>query len=316
MTEIRPLPELVLGSAMWGWNVSAQTAYQILDTFYEKGFRQVDAATNYPINKNPDDFRRSEQILEAWIRANGIKDLEIMMKVGSLNNLRTPDHKLNPGFLQLNWQYYQGHFETNLAAMMIHWDNRADVEAIQESFTVLERMHQAGIKVGASGVLHPEIYKVINEAFQLPLTIQLKHNLLYSDLPRYIPIDSWASYYSYGINAGGIKLPSEGYTTKSTLKARGGHDAELSLLIKALESIISAFNQKKMAPPIKKMNEVSMCFALLNKSLSGVLIGPSRSEQLEDSLRFYQELHKYAYDVLFDKLLNLHRDYAPADRCV
>ncbi|MEM6379104.1 MAG: aldo/keto reductase [Bacteroidota bacterium] len=316
MTETRLLPELVLGTAMWGWNVSTQEAHHILDVFYENGFRQVDAATNYPINKNPDDFRRSEQILEAWIRANGIKDLEIMMKIGSINNLYTPDHNLTPSFLQLNWQYYQGHFETNLAAMMIHWDNRDEIDSIKESFTVLDRIHRAGLKIGASGVRYPEVYAAINQEFQLPLIIQLKHNLLYSDIPRYASLDNWASYYSYGINAGGLKLSSELYTGKSTLKARGRHNSEPLPLVQDLKPTIKAFNQKKKAPSIAKMNEVSMCFALLNTRLSGVLLGPSRVAQLQDSLHFYQGLKSYDYSDLFKNLINLHRGHAPADRSI
>jgi aryl-alcohol dehydrogenase-like predicted oxidoreductase len=50
--------QLLLGTAMWGWTVSRPTCFDLLDTFYAAGFRQVDAAVNYPINKNPDDSER------------------------------------------------------------------------------------------------------------------------------------------------------------------------------------------------------------------------------------------------------------------
>lgn len=314
MTNPKHRPHLVLGTAMWGWNVDNKEAFRLLDTYYEQGFRKVDAATNYPINKNAADFRRSEQILEAWIQANGIRDLEIMMKVGSLNNLRSPEHNLSPSFLQLNWQYYIGHFGANLAALMIHWDNRDDEEEILESFEVLERIHQSGLQVGASGVLYPELYAAVNQAFNLPLLIQLKHNLLYTDLPNYPMLEEYASFYAYGINAGGLKLIIDDYYTTSTLKARGGQVMRPPAIVRDLLPVIESFNQKKAAPPILKMNEVAMCFALLNTQLSGVLIGPSSLAQLLDSLTFYDQLLQYDYSTFFQNLINLHRSYAPADR--
>ena len=55
--------EIMLGTALWGWTTPPTVCYQLLDHFYESGYRQVDAATNYPINKNPSDFRRGEKIL-------------------------------------------------------------------------------------------------------------------------------------------------------------------------------------------------------------------------------------------------------------
>lgn len=314
MTNLKHRSHLVLGTAMWGWNVEDKEAFRLLDSYYEKGFRKVDAATNYPINKKVADFRRSEQILEAWIRANGISDLEIMVKVGSLNNLRTPEHNLSPSFLHLNWQYYIGHFGANLAALMIHWDNRDDMEAIRESFTVLDRIYQAGLQVGASGIRFPALYAKANQEFQLPLLIQLKHNLLYTDLPRYPMLKDRATFYSYGINAGGMKLQTDSYTASSTLKARGGQLTAPPAILKDLLPVIKAFNQRKVTPPILKMNEVAMCFALLNTQLSGVLIGPSRREQLLDSLTFYEQVQQYDYSVFFQNLLNIHKSHAPADR--
>lgn len=316
MTETNRLPKLILGTAMWGWNVPFAEAHRLLDAFYEKGFRQVDAATNYPINKQTADFRRSEKILEDWIRSNGVKDLEIMMKVGSVNNLRSPEHNLTPSFLQLNWQYYLGHLGSNLSTFMFHWDNREDLDAIHRSFEVLERIHQSGLQVGASGIRYPKLYAKVNQKFQLPLSIQLKHNLLYSDLPRYSQLNKWASFYSYGINAGGMKLHPEGYTNDSTLKARGGELTKPPAVLTDLKPTIDAFNQTKMAPPIVKMNEIAMCFALLNNQLSGVLIGPSRLEQLEDSLAFYHQLTQNDYAALYQHLLTIHRSHAPADRSI
>ena len=67
-------PDLILGTALWGWTVPESTCYKLLDRFYEAGFRQIDTATNYPINKDPACFRLSESILINWISTNKVND--------------------------------------------------------------------------------------------------------------------------------------------------------------------------------------------------------------------------------------------------
>ncbi len=81
------MKRLLLGTATWGWTVSPKEAYRLLDAWLGKGYRHIDTATNYPINKNPGDFRASEKILLEYVRAQGLTDLDITMKVGSLNNM-------------------------------------------------------------------------------------------------------------------------------------------------------------------------------------------------------------------------------------
>ena len=71
---------LVLGTAQWGWNVSAREAFGLLDAWLQAGFRAVDCATNYPINRNPADFRAAEKILLEYVRAHGLHDLRVTMK--------------------------------------------------------------------------------------------------------------------------------------------------------------------------------------------------------------------------------------------
>ena len=84
-------PDLILGSAMWGWTLDAPAAFTLLDQFYAAGFRKIDGATNYPLNGVPTDFRGSENILAEWIKAHGVQDLEIIMKVGSISNQYSPE---------------------------------------------------------------------------------------------------------------------------------------------------------------------------------------------------------------------------------
>lgn len=307
-------PELVLGTAMWGWTVEPKTAFQLLDRFYEAGFRRIDAATNYPINKKPDDFRRSEKILLEWIRNNGIEDLSILMKVGSISNLRTPDHNPSPAFLLLNWRQYLGWFGKNLGALMIHWDNRSDREAIGNSLEVLAKIHQSGLEVGFSGVQHPAIYAQLNEELQLPFLIQFKHNLLHSDYPRYSDFLGTKRFYAYGINGGGIKLNLKDYSHNSSLLARGGDIQALPEISQEVLRELLHYNEQSGREPLGSMNEAAMCFALHMPDMGGVLIGPSKIEQLTDSLAFYRKVKENNFQALYDGLLKIHRKYAPADR--
>ncbi len=92
-------PTLILGTAMWGWTTPRETAFAMLDEWYSRGFREVDTATNYPIDRDPEHFRLAEKILLEWIAAHGVTDLEVMMKIGSVNNLRSPEHLLTKSFI-------------------------------------------------------------------------------------------------------------------------------------------------------------------------------------------------------------------------
>jgi len=307
-------PEIVLGSAMWGWTVPKTRAFELLDAYYSAGFRRIDAATNYPINKQAGDFRRSEQILMEWIKVNGIRDLSVLMKVGSLSNMGLPDHNLKPAFLLYNWRYYQGFLGENLGGLMIHWDNRVEVSLIAESLAILQQINEAGLEVGFSGVKHPDIYAKLNETLQLSFLIQLKHNLTYSDYPRYAPLHDAGRFYAYGINGGGIKLNGKSYHSDSSLKVRGG-DIEGSMTIsKNLSSRLAVYNKQYPDRAIHKMNEAAMAFALQSPGLAGILIGPSRLAQLNDSLAFYRKVQQGHYLNLFSILLEIHQTYAPEDR--
>ncbi|MFM7399869.1 MAG: aldo/keto reductase, partial [Bacteroidota bacterium] len=64
--------ELVLGTAQWGWTIGREKAFEILEHWLNTGFRAVDCATNYPINREPACFRAAEGILSEFIQAHGL----------------------------------------------------------------------------------------------------------------------------------------------------------------------------------------------------------------------------------------------------
>lgn len=300
-------PNPILGTAMWGWTTPKETCFKLLSHFYETGFRQVDTATNYPINKNGEDFRLAEKILQEWIVVNGVSDLQIITKSGSLNNLGGPENNLTKSFLLLVLDEYEFLFHDNLNTFSIHWDNRQEEDSILDTFEALNIAAQQGLKVGLSGVKYPEVYARINKAYELDFRIQIKHNLLYSDFDRYAPLHEHGSFLAYGINAGGLKLDVKQYNTDSSLKARGGNPELGNRLSPALLEIFKKANQKSERPPVQNLNECGLCFAWYQEKMDGIILGPSRVDQLEQSIRFLKHLTDFDYRDLYEDLVQLNR---------
>lgn len=289
------IPTLLLGTAQFGWTTERKIAFELLDAFYKSGFRQIDCATNYPINKNPNDFRAAELILQEWLRAHGIKDLRVMMKIGSLNNLRTPDCNLNRSFLLMSLENYRNQLQENLDTLMIHWDNRDDISQISETLDALNTIKKEGFSVGLSGIKNPELYAKANQKYDLDFYIQIKNNILQSDFERYISFFKNKKYIAYGINAGGIKLNPSEYNEKSTLAVRGGDLSNQNDIFAKLSKNISDANEDKNRPAINSFFQLGMIFSFYNPNIYGLLIGNSNVEQWKSTLTFYENLKVLDY---------------------
>lgn len=295
-----PFP--ILGTAMWGWTMDKKTCFELLDAFYQRGFREVDAATNYPINKQPTDFRSSENILLEWIHTHGVNDLKVMMKVGSINNMRGPENNLSKSFLLMVLDEYRHLFGDNLDTLMIHWDNREEVEDIEASLEALIIARDQNLRVGLSGIRHPEVYAQLNQQWQLPFRIQIKHNLLHSDYQRYKAFHQKAKFLCYGINAGGIKLDPQAYHTQSSLKARGGNISEINPIVPALNQALYDFNEQSGEVKLGTFNQCGLIYAACHPDISGILIGTSRKSQLEDTLNFLEVIKQHDFSSFYQRL--------------
>ncbi|HHJ50536.1 MAG TPA: aldo/keto reductase [Phaeodactylibacter sp.] len=281
-----------LGTAFWGWRIATERCFELLNAFYECGFRYVDTATNYPIDKQPEHFRLAESILQQWIRAHGVGDLRICQKVGSLNNTGGPEHLLNPSFLLLNATYYRNKFGSNLHCLMWHWDKRRDEEAIAKSLEVAADLVAEGIAAGFSGLEHPAIHAShwFEREVSLPEDraddfsrpyLQLKHNLFQSAYSHYAPFHGRARFIAYGITAGGLKF---GESRMETLRARGGQPQKFRRHLDSLQQYLAeAFPRQTFT-----FHELGMIYASFLPGLSGLLLGASNTAQLEHSLSFWQ----------------------------
>jgi aryl-alcohol dehydrogenase-like predicted oxidoreductase len=298
---------LILGTAMWGWTTSPAMAMTLLDQFYAAGGRAVDTATNYPINKNPGDFRQAERLLADWIRAHGINDLALTVKVGSINNLRTPDNNLSKSFLLLNLDQYEALFGSNLRTFMLHWDNRDDEAGIRETLEALALAAARGLQPGLSGIRFPEIYHRLNQAADLGLdfSIQIKHNLLQSDYSRYHYFHGQRCFVAYGINAGGVKLNPADYGPAASLIARGGQAAQPLPLLDELQQWLvgKAAGERRVLPG--NMNQLGMLYACYQPDMAAIVIGPSSPGQLAETLAWATALQHTDYSDLYRELVEM-----------
>lgn len=303
---------LLLGTAQWGWSVNRQDAWRILDAWLAAGHRHIDTATNYPINKNPADFRAAEQILLEYIEAHGLRDLRVTVKIGSLNNMRTPEINLTPSFIIMMADEYRRLFGENLEAVMLHWDNRAEADPIRESLLELSRLElEHGLRPGLSGIKHPAVYAQLTAELRMRFDIQLKHNVLQSDLSRYAPFYSSAlvngpeaqqspahRLFAYGINAGGAKLDGP-YPAGSTFLARGGNPARTAESLEHLQTMLPRWNTAFVRPPVCTMNHLGLIFAGLNPALQGIVLGMRSAEQVEETLDFWRNLDSFDYSDVY-----------------
>ncbi len=268
---------------MWGWTIGKETAMALLDTWYGAGFRQVDTATNYPIDGVADHFRLAENWLAEWIRAHGVTDLRVWIKVGSLTNERSPDHNLSEGFLLLALEHYGYLYGDNLDVFGVHWDNRSEREAIAETLRALEQARASGLRIGLSGIRHPEVWAEVLEGSDMRLLVQVKHNPVQSDLERYGPLHARADFVAYGINAGGLKLDPKAYRPDSSWVVRTGALDEPPLMA-SLRQMVRRWNAAHPDLPVHSFSQLGLCFALRHSDVGRLVVGASSVGQLADTL--------------------------------
>jgi aryl-alcohol dehydrogenase-like predicted oxidoreductase len=293
--------DLVLGTAMWGWNISEYDCFKILDDFYSQGCRKIDCATNYPINKKYDSFRKSENIICDWIRTNKIKDLKLNIKIGSIDNQGSSINNLNKSFILMNYNLYKEKFNENLDQIMIHWDNRIKVNEINKTIEALEIL-KTKIKIGFSGLKYPNLYKKF--IFENEVNIQIKNNVFLSNYNDYKIYHGKKIFTAYGINASGYKLTGN-YKINNTYKTRNKNKIEIEKETDIRKKIIK-FNIDNSSFKINTFNEIGIIYSYFNDDIKEIIIGPSNINQLNNSINFLDKINsKYCkYKTILTKYLN------------
>ncbi len=295
---------LILGTAQWGWSVNRETAFQLLDHWFKAGYSEVDSATNYPINQNFNDFKIAEKILAEYKFSLGLNnEMRVTMKIGSMDNLRSPEHNLAPSFLWMMTHEYHRIFGDCLGGIMVHWDNRSAPEEVEETLLFLQEITQQGLRAGVSGLRHPEVYAAINERLKIPLDVQLKHNPIATDLPRYRPIlgQQLALHrvFAYGTAAGGLKFEAHHRGGNGTFEIRGGNRNAHTERLTEIAAKLPHLNLAFVRPPIVTFQQFGMVYALANPAINGIVIGPRNVAQLQEAIEWHRNLEHFDYsDVL------------------
>lgn len=285
------MKQLILGTALWGWSVNRETAFALLDAFYSRGFRWVDTAANYPIDKNQDHLGLAEKFLAQWLAAHGVRDLRVVAKIGSVSNDGGPAADLSPARIERLALRYHSLFEGNLAFLSVHWDNRDKPEDIAAT---LEALSQAGGSsvIGLSGILHPEVYAGEGRRLKLRFITQAKHNVFVSDLPRYAPLAQLSSFWVYGLNCGGLGF-SPGGEAFSSMSLR---QVKNPLAGAVRDSLLrfSGSAEKEYGIALGSFNRLGMAFAYGSPGVDGLIIGPSKVSQFEESAVCFADLSRCA----------------------
>ena len=296
--------DLVLGTSLWGWTVKKKVCYKILDTFYSKGYRWIDTATNYPINNDSKYFRFAENLIAEWIKNNDINDLKIISKIGSLNNLGSPVTNLSYSFVLMNYEYYLNKFRSCLSNIMIHWDNRDSVLSIESTINALKVINQNGVGIGLSGIKNPEYYLNLKNGLELDYLIEVKHNILSSSYEHYSMFHNNSKFIVYGINASGIKINNKYKKSNSLIvRKRDSRLKECSIMINRIKKIIENY-KKYTSFPVKSFNHIGMIYAFNSLWVNGIIIGPSSLTQLMDSISSFNKLNIYDTKNIYSEIRN------------
>lgn len=291
------MKEMALGTALWGWSVEKTTAFQILDFYYQNGGRFVDTANNYPLNGNSQDYQKSALFVSEWIRVNGIRDLKVFFKVGSLSNKNTPANDLSLDFLGSQTARAQEQFGPNLDTVMIHWDDRAPGEDIAETTEFLQSVAAQGYGIGLSGIKNPSNYIGLLCGGSIQnLNIQIKYNFLDSSLDDYKALDRFhPKFWAYGIGVSGLKLSEEAYTPRSYVRLARNGSYHKSILTKPVRQKIE--ETLKRNRQLKSIYHIALAFSERSTQINGYLIAPTTIDQLKDISDFKEKCRPEQLDL-------------------
>ena len=280
---------------MWGWSIEKSSVFEILNFFYDQGGRFIDTATNYPINSHAESYSAAVKLVEDWSKSNGIHDLRVIYKFGSVSNNNEPLCDLTPDAVARNAENAINMLGANLYNLMIHWDNRENAQAIHYTLNELSNQCKAkSCRLGLSGIKNISHYKkALHELKVQHIDVEAKSNFLINGEQHYSELCTKDTcVWAYGISGSGLKLDPNGYRKDSYVTLTRG--------AKYHESMLPARKLKQLQTLLKKYDDISNLYQLsiliseLNNDLSGYIISPSRIAQLEDIYKFRQVMQDTA----------------------
>lgn len=279
----------ILGSAQWGWTIEENEVYRILDCFYSHGFREIDLAYNYPINRLSNDMGLAEKYLSRWIRNNNVNDLEIIYKVGSLDNSGASKFSLSDEHLVPTFEKSLSSLRVeNVSCAMVHWDDSENIEGPQSQF--LELIESNEISFGLSGINYPSKYiPLLHNLRQKHIPIQCKFNLLYDGTVPYKPLEDQFElrFLAYGIGLSGLKFSKSQYQDSSYVNVARPSDYHDKVM--SSENLAKIRDFQRKCELSDNMYYIGLEYCERAPEISGYLLGPKNRSQLMQTLTFIKD---------------------------
>lgn len=275
---------ILLGSALWGWGIDKKTVFKIIDQFISHGYRAIDIATNYPISNNSYEYGQSINWLKEWMSYNMDINLEITCKIGSLENIKTANNSLGKSFLSTTKEILIQEFGSSLKCLMIHWDNRDNLNEIKKTIDFFSEIYKEGINIGLSGIKNPEIYANASKDLKEKWIIQVKENILNNKSRlKYEKFFPNSHYQAYGINLGGIKFNKDESRISSVKR-------NIYFPNEEIEKLNKLYLESKPESNNSSIYDFLLTYIYRNEKISSIIIGPSNIGQLNSALETLREL--------------------------
>ncbi|MCO5286835.1 MAG: aldo/keto reductase [Chitinophagaceae bacterium] len=168
------LSPLVLGGNVFGWTVSKEAAFDILDEFTDHGFNAIDTANSYSKWAEGNNGGESETIIGEWLRKSGKrKKVLLFTKVGD----ETPDGKgLSQAQITLQIELSLKRLQTD--HVDVYFSHRDDhITPVEETLTAYDKLISQGKVryIGISNFTSTRMRESLNVA-------------LHKNLPQYIAL--------------------------------------------------------------------------------------------------------------------------------
>ena len=287
---------LCLGTMTFGLQTDEDVSRQILDKATDAGVNFIDTADVYPLGGGEEHAGRTEEIVGRWLKGRRDRFIVATKACGKggpspwdqgasrkhlLDAIDASLRRLGTDYVDL----YQLHSD----------DRETPLDETLEALDTIVRSGKARY-IGVSNYLAYRLARALGRADVLRtarfVSVQPRYNLLFRQIEReLLPLaaEEQLAVIPYNPLAGGLltgkyrhdAAPSEGRFTGSVGKAgsmyqdRYWHDREFATIDK-LRGIVEAAGQPLIT--------TSIAWVLANPTITSVLIGASRPDQLDASL--------------------------------
>jgi aryl-alcohol dehydrogenase-like predicted oxidoreductase len=287
---------LCLGTMTFGLQTEETTSHAILDRAAEAGVTFIDTADVYPLGGDTTTVGRTEEIVGRWLgkrRADFILATKAVAKVGTrpwdqgasrkhlLDAIDASLHRLGTDYVDL----YQLHAD----------DASTPLDETLEALDTIVRSGRARY-VGVSNFLAYRLARALGRSEARNLTrfvsVQPRYSLLFRQVEReLLPLaaEDKLGVIAYNPLAGGLLTGKHAYAsgpaqgTRFTLGSTAGRYQELYWHEREFRTV-AKLNEIVAASGIP-LTTASVAWVLANPVVTSAIIGASRPEQLDETLR-------------------------------